>query len=109
MFDDHVPFTRTEALLEGITDRQLAGPRFRKVLTGYYLPAAVPYSVTHATRAALMSHPEGAVASHFSVTRLLGAPTPDQGEEHVTVRDPRDRRPAAAPRSALSCREGRGP
>lgn len=103
MFDDHVPFTRTEALLEGITDRQLAGPRFRKVLTGYYLPAAVPYSVIHATRAALMSHPEGAVASHFSVTRLLGAPLPDRGEEHVTVCDPRDRRP----RHGLRCHVGK--
>lgn len=103
MYDDHVPFTRHEALLDGISDRQLAGPRFRKVLTGYYLPAEVPYSPIHGIRAALMSHPEGAVASHFSVTRLLGAPVPHQPEEHVTVRDPRDRRH----RHGLRCHVGR--
>lgn len=92
MLDDHMPFTRAEARSRGITDRQLAGPRFRKVLTGFYLPAEVPYQPVHATRAALVSHPEGAVASHFSVTRLMGAPVPDQPEEHVTVPTAADRR-----------------
>ncbi len=92
MYDDHVPFTRAQAHAQGITDRQLAGPRYRKVLAGYYLPAQVPPSPIHATRAALLAHPSGAVASHFSVVRLLGAPVPDQPEEHVTVADPRDRR-----------------
>ncbi len=103
MFDPHIPFTRHEALLDGLTDRELAGPRFRKVLTGYYLPTEVPTSPIHAVRAALLSHPDGAVASHFSATRLMGAPVPDQPEEHITVRDPRDRRH----RHGLRCHVGR--
>ena len=102
VLDDHIPFTRTEALLDGITDRQLAGPRFRKVLTGYYLPAEVAYHPVHATRAALLAHPDGAVASHFSVTRLIGAPVPDQPEEHVTVARAEDRRQ----RQGLRCHVG---
>jgi len=45
-----------------------------------------------AIRAALKLHPKGAFASHWSAARVLGLPVPDNPFEHVTVRDPDDRR-----------------
>ncbi len=92
MHDDHIPFSRGEALDSGISDRRLRGPEFRRVLCGYYLPAEVTPRPVHAVRAALKSHPPGAVATHFSAARLYGAPVPDHPEVHVTVREPEDRR-----------------
>lgn len=43
-------------------------------------------------RAALLIHPDGAFASHFSAARLLELPVPDHRFEHVTVRRRKDRR-----------------
>ena len=92
MLDDHVPFTRGEARASGISDRRLRGREFRRILFGHYLPADVTPQPIHTVRAALRCHPRGAVATHFSSAKLLGAPVPDHPEEHVTVRDPKDRR-----------------
>jgi hypothetical protein len=84
--------SRAEAREQGISDRELAGPRFRKVATGRYLPSEVAPHPVHAIRVALACHPAGAVATHFSAARMLGAPVPAHPEEHITVRVPGDRR-----------------
>lgn len=91
-FDPRLPFTRAEALTAGLTVRQLRGRRFRTVLTGVYVDAAVHDTPLLRARAALMVHPAGAVATHFSAARLVGAPVPRDPDEHVTVARPADRR-----------------
>ncbi len=92
MLDDHIPFTRGEALAAGISDRRLKGGEFRRILFGHYLPAEVTPQPIHTVRAALRCHPAGAVATHFSSAKLISAPVPDHPEEHVTVREAKDRR-----------------
>lgn len=92
MLDDHIPFTRAEAIAAGISDRRLRSGEFRRILFGHYLPAEVTPQPIHTVRAALNCHPTGAVATHFSAAKLQNAPVPDHPEEHVTVRDAKDRR-----------------
>jgi hypothetical protein len=90
--DETHAISRADARKRGISDRDLAGPRFRKVATGRYLPSNVKPHPVHAIRVALACHPEGAVATHYSAARMLGAPVPAHPEEHITVRDADDRR-----------------
>jgi very-short-patch-repair endonuclease len=90
--DPMQPFTRAEALAVGITDRQLRGSRHRRLLHGVYVSAAVPDTPMLRARAALLVHPAGAVATHFSAARMWGAPVPAHPFEHVTVAVPQDRR-----------------
>ena len=92
MTDETHAISRAEARRRGISDRELAGPAFRKVAVGRYLPSDVDLRPVHAIRVALACHPAGAVATHFSAARMLGAPVPAHPEEHVTVREAADRR-----------------
>ena len=92
MTDETHVVRRAEALRSGISDRDLAGPRYRKVATGIYLPSNTSPHPVHAIRVALACHPAGAVATHFSAARMLGAPVPSHPEEHITVREAKDRR-----------------
>jgi very-short-patch-repair endonuclease len=91
-FDPMQPFTRADALAAGLADRQLRGPRYRRLLHGVYVAAAVPDTPWLRARAALHVHPPGAVATHFSAARAWGAPVPAHPLEHVTVEVPQDRR-----------------
>ena len=86
------PFTRAQARAEGISDRQLRGPDFQQLLGGIYLSSRITDLARRRARAALMVHPAGAVATHFTSARVLGAPVPDHPLEHVTVSRPEDRR-----------------
>ena len=86
------PFTRAQAVAAGITDRQLRGSRYVQLLGGYYISSAVTDLARERTRAALMLHPAGAVATHFSAARLRKVPIPPQAVEHVSVARPEDRR-----------------
>lgn len=92
MTDAAHAISRAEARRLGISDRELAGSGYRKVATGRYLPSDIKPHPAHAIRVALACHPEGAVATHHSAARMLGAPVPAHPEEHVTVRDPDNRR-----------------
>jgi very-short-patch-repair endonuclease len=83
---------RADALREGISDEDLAGPHWRKIAVGLYVPADTTTHPVHAVRAALACHPAGAVATHFSAARMLGAPVPPHPDEHITVRAAKDRR-----------------
>lgn len=76
----------------GITDRQLRGARYRQLLHGVYVSSAASAVPLLRTRAALLVHPPGAVATHFSAARLRGAPVPAHSFEHVTVARAEDRR-----------------
>ena len=75
-----------------MSDRELRGNGYRQLLHGVHISSSVPVQPLHRTKAALMVHPPGAVASHFSAARLLGAPVPSHPWEHVTVSRPEDRR-----------------
>jgi len=86
------PFTRAAALQAGLTDRQLGGPHFRRLLHRVYVSQDVPDSPDQRAAAALLLHGSDAVLSHTSAARLVGAPVPDDGEEHVTVPDAGQRR-----------------
>ena len=83
---------RADALRDGISDSDLAGPHWRKIAVGLYVPADTKPHPIHRIRAALACHPDGAVASHFSAARMLGAPVPPHPDEHVTVLAAKDRR-----------------
>jgi hypothetical protein len=71
--DTSVPFTREQALVAGISDAQLRGrTRFRRLLRGVYIAAAVQMTLVLWLRAALLVSPPGAVVSHVTALRLYG-------------------------------------
>lgn len=86
------PFTRSDALAAGLTDRQLRGRDFQQLLVGVFISSRIRDLAVPRAAAALMVHPPNAVASHFSSARVLGAPVPDHPLEHVTVARAADRR-----------------
>jgi very-short-patch-repair endonuclease len=88
------PFTRRDALAAGITAKQLRGTRYRTLLAGVHISAAVPLTPTVLARAALVTQLPCAVVTHHSAARILGAPVPASHVQHVTVptRDERRRR-----------------
>lgn len=90
--DVHRPFTRAAARDAGISDQRLQGHGFRRLLTGVYVSSRVPDRPWLRTAAALLVSPPGAVASHHSAARVLGAPVPDDHREHVTCAAAGDRR-----------------
>lgn len=91
-FDPMIPFTRAQARAAGVSYAELRGPGYRSLLHGVYISSAVPDTPVVRAAAALLVHPPGAVASHFTAARLLQAPVPAHPWEHVTVADPSDRR-----------------
>jgi len=86
------PFTRADALRAGISPKTLRGPRFRKIIRGVFVAAAVPVGRDERIAAALLVCGPGAFASHVSAARLLDLPIPVVAEEHVSVRRPEQRR-----------------
>jgi hypothetical protein len=103
--DVHRPFRRAEALTAGITARQLRGPLFRRVVTGVYISARVPDRPWVRAAAAVLVHPPGAVATHTSSGRVLGAPLPPDPFEHVTVSSDGERRPSRSVRCHVAALE----
>jgi len=91
-FDPLRPFTTAQALAAGLTKAQLRGPGFRALLRGTHISSQVPHRGFHRTEAALLIHPVGAVATHTSAARVVGAPVPRDPLEHVTVASADDRR-----------------
>ncbi|HET8560078.1 MAG TPA: hypothetical protein VFL69_06130 [Marmoricola sp.] len=89
--DTSLPFTRAEAAAAGLDLRALRGSRFRMVLRGVYVDAAVPDSTDLAVRAALKLHPPSAFASHHTAAEVLGLPVPDSPDLHVSVLRREDR------------------
>lgn len=85
------PFTRAQLIGAGLSPQILRRRDFKQV-TGSVWVRADGVDDDTAIRAALVLHPEGAVASHFSACRLLGLPVPVHPFEHVTVFRAEDRR-----------------
>lgn len=82
--DTTTPFTRRAALGAGIGDRQLQGPRFRRVFHGVYLRADINLTLRHQARAALLIAPAGSYVSHHSAVRLWGGWAPLSAETHIS-------------------------
>lgn len=78
-------FTKAEALAQGITRGQLAGPRWRRLFTNVYCDARTEVDLALRARAALKLAPEGAVASRHTAAELLGAVVPSTPELHLTL------------------------
>jgi hypothetical protein len=85
------PFTRAEYLAAGGGRSALSGARYREIVKTIFVDVDQEDRDSR-VRAALMVHPEGAFASHWSAGRVLKLPSPDNPFEHVTVRDRKDRR-----------------
>lgn len=85
------PFTRREFTDHGYDPRVLRRRVYRSVLKGVWVHVDCIDDTTR-IRAALLVHPEGAIASHFSAARLYRLPVPEHPFEHVTVFRPKDRR-----------------
>jgi hypothetical protein len=85
------PFTRAEYLAAGGGRTALKGARYREVVRSIFIEVDQDDADTR-VRVALMIHPVAAFASHWSACRVLRLPVPDNAFEHVTVREPDDRR-----------------
>jgi hypothetical protein len=85
------PFTRAEYLAAGGGRTALRGVRYREIAKAIYVEVEQDDRDAR-VRAALMVHPKGAFASHWSAARVLKLPVPDNAFEHVTVRNRQDRR-----------------
>lgn len=86
------PFSRAAAIAAGITDKQLLGPRHRKLLHGVYVDAAIALTPILLAEAVLIGTPSRAWASHATAGRALGLPLPVLPGEHVSVLSTKDRR-----------------
>ena len=86
------PFSRQQALAVGLTDQELRGPDYVKVLGAVFVSSRVGLTPHARVQAGLMVHPPDAIATHTSVARLMGAPVPSDPLVHITVVNPGDRR-----------------
>lgn len=110
--DTSRPFCRRQALAAGITLSRLHSSRFVRIFNGVYVDAGIVITPAVRAEAALVPFGGRAYASHSSAARLLGLPIPTMPDEHVTVSDPRDRRPRPGivchvqPRAAVAMADG---
>ena len=79
------PITRSEALRQGYTDKELRGPRFQRLFQGVYLPSGVRVNQLHRALAALLVAPPGAYVSHHTAAALWGGIVPDTEDTHISV------------------------
>ena len=79
------PFLRCEALVAGLTDLELSGPRFRQLFWGVHLSASVPPTFALRCRAALLVAPTRAVLTHQTAAILWGATVPETPTIHVGI------------------------
>lgn len=77
------PFTRAAGLATGLTDRDLNGAAYRRLLRGTYVHADTPKGPHLWAGAALLLAPDGSFATHHTAARLLGAPVPDSSTVHL--------------------------
>ncbi len=92
MFDDHTPFTRSDAVAAGISERALKGPKYTRLYRKIYISSAVRVQWMHRFVAALLLHPEGAWLSHTSAARVRRIAVPVDPHVHVSVIEAKDRR-----------------
>lgn len=105
-FDDHRPFTRAQLKKAGFDPEVLRSEQYVQVIRPTWVHRDGVDEDTR-VRAALLIHPEGAFASHFSAGRVHRLPLPDHRFEHVTVRHEKHRRDRAELKSHVTKRPRR--
>jgi hypothetical protein len=86
-----MPFTRAEARLAGIADRELAGPAYQQLFWGVHISSEVRPTLAIRALAALTIAPSRSVLTHHTAARLWGGTPPESSMIHITV--PRTHRP----------------
>jgi hypothetical protein len=84
-FDPTRPFTRAEARAAGVTDDELRGARYRKLLFGVHVDARVEQTPELTGEALMLVGPARCWISHASAARILGIPLPPLPGEHFSV------------------------
>ncbi len=83
ILDTTRPFTRATALSGGLSDRQLAGPGYRRVYPGVYVASTIPDSLVVRARAALLAAPPGGTLSHHTAAQFWSGLALDSTRVHV--------------------------
>ena len=83
--NDGSPFTRGQAVRQGVTDEELGGPHFQRIYHGVYVRAGVSVDVAVRARAALLIAPPGSYASHHTAGLLWGSWLPKTSDTHISV------------------------
>lgn len=84
-FDPQQPFLRAEGLANGLTEKVVRGPGYRRLFRGVLVSSATPATPLQRVRGALILQHDDAWASHVSAARVKGAPVPTIADEHVSV------------------------
>lgn len=84
-FDPSLPFLRADGLENGLTDRVLRGPGYRRLFRNVFVSSTSPPTALQRVRGALVLQCGDAWASHVSAARVKGAPVPTIADEHVSV------------------------
>lgn len=82
-FEVTSPFTRAAGLAAGLTDRDLRGPAYRRLLRGTYVSRAVEPGPAQWVRSAMLLVPTESFASHQSAATLLGGTVPATSTVHL--------------------------
>lgn len=80
----HVPFTRSAALRQNISDNELQSKRFRRIFHGVYISAEIRVTTKIRAQAALLIAPEGSYISHHTAARLWGGWAPKSPVTHIS-------------------------
>lgn len=83
--DIRQPFERSAALRAGITQKDLIGRRYRRLIHGVYISAELRPTGLDRARAALHVAGPGAYLSHHSAAKVWGGTVPDDARVHVSV------------------------
>lgn len=84
-FDPQLPFRRSEALADGLTDDDLRSGRYRRIFHGIYVVATVVVDSWMRAAAALRVMPPGSHISHHSAVALHGGVAPETLATHVST------------------------
>ncbi len=79
------PFTTRQAFADGITRSVLASTRYRQIVRGIHVSAAVTDVLVDARAALMVASARSAFVSHHLAARLYGAVVPDTPYLHVSV------------------------
>lgn len=85
-FDPTQPFLRADGLDNGLTEKAMRGPGYRRLFRNVLVASTTPPTALQRVRGALVLQCEEAWASHVSAARVKGAPVPTIADEHVSVR-----------------------
>lgn len=84
-FDPTRPFLRADGLENGLSEKAMRGPGYRRLFRSVLVASTTPATALQRVRGALVLQSDQAWASHVSAARVKGAPVPTIADEHVSV------------------------